>query len=95
MAVFGVLLLALPSGAAGAHASYCVETCLLGLRSDHPVGLFPFADTTGGDLWALNFRPDPRSPSVVLIDHEVDAEEGLVCAATRFGAFMALAGAPP
>ncbi len=91
----GVLLLASPPDKLSkSHASYCVETCLLLMRPSYPAGLFPFADDTGGNYWAFDFRTNPGSPAVVFIDHEIEGEDGVTRKADSLGAFMALVGAP-
>lgn len=92
---FGVLLLALsPNKLDKSDASYCAETCFLLLKDRYPTGLFPFADDTGGNYWAFDFRANPGSPAVVFIDHEIEGEGGVTREADSFGAFMALVGVP-
>lgn len=75
---FGVLLLALsPETAGRANSTYCVEACFQYVQDRYPVGLCPFADDTGGNYWAFDFRADAANPAVVFIDHEVEGENGL------------------
>ena len=90
---FGVLLLALhPEGVGKAHASYCVETCFRHMEDRYPAGLFPFADDTGDNYWAFDFRADAANPAIVFIDHEKMDEDGVTRIADSFDAFMTLAG---
>lgn len=90
---FGVLLLVLPPDSLSkSDASYTVEECFRHMEDRYPAGLFPFADDTGGNYWALDFRSDPANPAVVFVDHEETGEDGVSYAAGSFDAFMALAG---
>ncbi len=91
---FGVLLLVLPRAQVDRYGSYLVEACLGGMQPYYPAGLFPFADDTGGNFWALDLRADPASPTVVFIDHETAGEAGLTRAGDSFDAFMTEMGAP-
>lgn len=86
---FGVLLLALSPVIAGDDASYCVERCLENLQDYYPAGLLPFADDTGGNYWAFDFRRDSNRPEVVFIDHEIEGEEGVIPVAPDFAGFQA------
>ena len=90
---FGVLLLASsPEAVGNANSSYCVEHCFESMQDRYPDGLFPFAEDTGGNLWAFDFREDAANPAVVFVDHEKMDEGGITWAADSFAAFMALAG---
>ncbi|GLS42633.1 SMI1/KNR4 family protein [Methylobacterium brachythecii] len=92
---FGVLLLALaPKSLSKSDASYTVEDCYRSMEDRYPAGLFPFADDTGGNYWAFDFRADPANPAVVFVDHEESGADGVTLAADSFAAFMALAGQP-
>lgn len=92
---FGVLLLALSPQALDQQSStYCVEYCFESMEDRYPVGLFPFADDTGGNYWAFDFRTNIADPAIVFIDHEKLGDEGVTPASGSFAAFMAWAGAP-
>ncbi|OCJ12372.1 hypothetical protein A6U86_04940 [Rhizobium sp. AC27/96] len=92
---FGVLLLALsPLAVERQSASYCVEYCFEGMQDRYPAGLFPFADDTGGNYWAFDFRTNSTDPAIVFIDHEMVGDAGVTAASESFAAFMASAGAP-
>lgn len=90
---FGVLLLACPPEGAGRHASYCIEDCFRSMEDRYPVALLPFADDTGGNYWAFDFRTAPANPPVVFVDHEGLDEDGITLTAENFEAFLAMAGA--
>jgi hypothetical protein len=92
---FGVLLLALPPPSLDMQtATYCVEYCFESMEDRFPKGLFPFADDTGGNYWAFDFRANAAEPAVVFIDHEMLGDEGATPAADSFASFMKKAGAP-
>lgn len=92
---FGVLLLALsPQSVEQERSSYCVEYCFESMRDRYPEGLFPFADDTGGNYWAFDFRTNATNPAIVFIDHEMLGDEGVTPASDSFTAFMAWAAAP-
>ncbi|RKK01577.1 hypothetical protein EBE87_25015 [Pseudoroseomonas wenyumeiae] len=58
-----LLLLVLPPEAVSPDAvSYCVETCWQNILEHAPPGLLPFADNTGGNLWAFDGPPGPGIP---------------------------------
>lgn len=61
----------------------------------YPVGLLPFADDTGGNVWAFDYRDDPASPSIVFIDHEMDGEAGITAVAPDFASLLARIGLAP
>ncbi|WP_294327905.1 SMI1/KNR4 family protein [uncultured Sphingomonas sp.] len=86
---FGVLLLALSPAIAGDDASYCIERCQENMRDYYPAGLLPFADDTGGNYWAFDFRQSQDRPAVVFIDHEIEGEEGVTPVAPDFAGFRA------
>jgi hypothetical protein len=92
---FGVLLLALsPRSVESLTSTYCIEYCCESMEDRYPVGLFPFADDTGGNYWAFDFRTTPTDPAIVFIDHEMLGDEGVTPASGSFAAFMKGAGAP-
>lgn len=74
------------------EASYSVDFAVTHTMPRYPAGLLPFADDTGGNLWALDYRVDPASPSVVFIDHELDGEEGVTPVAPDFAALLSRIG---
>ena len=45
-------------------------------------------DDTGGNLWAFDYRTDPAAPSIVLIDHELGGEEGVIVVAPDFASLL-------
>jgi hypothetical protein len=91
---FGVLLLASSPQAVGKESSsYCVEDCFESMQDRYPAGMLPFADDTGGNFWAFDFRRRTANPAIVFVDHEKLDEEGVTHAADSFEAFMKLAGA--
>ncbi|MET0269520.1 MAG: SMI1/KNR4 family protein [Sphingomonas sp.] len=83
----GVLLLAISPEAAGRDASYCIATCLRNMADYYPAGLLPFADDTGGNYWAFDFRYG-GAPRIVFIDHEIAGEAGITPVAADFTVFM-------
>jgi hypothetical protein len=86
-----ILLLVVPPEAVGPReASYCVETALQSIREDSLSGLLPFADDTGGNLWALDARTHPEDPAIILIDHELMGGDAVFPVAPNFDAFMAI-----
>jgi len=86
---FGVLLLVASPDDEEDNYYYCVETCLENMRGYYPDGILPFADDTGGNYWAFDFRDALNEPSIVFIDHEVAGEEGIIHVADSFDFFMA------
>ncbi|MBC9209636.1 SMI1/KNR4 family protein [Roseomonas aerophila] len=86
-----ILLLVVPPGLLdAANASYCVETRFRQIQNRYPAGLLPFADDTGGNVWAFDTRTRPGDPAVVFIDHEHAGEDGIFPVAPDFDAFMAM-----
>jgi hypothetical protein len=86
-----ILLLVVPPEAVGkAETSYCVETCFRDLLDRYPPDLLPFADDTGCNLWAFDFRAHPADPAIVFIHHELMDDEGVFPVAPNFDAFMAM-----
>lgn len=59
------------------------------MRDAHPAGLLPFADDSGGNYWALDFRRNRDLPAVVFIDHEIEGEDGVIRVASDFASFWA------
>jgi hypothetical protein len=92
---FGVLLLAVsPQVVEKRNSSYCIEDCLDSMEDRYAAGLLPFADDTGGNYWAFDFRTHATDPAVVFIDHELSGDDGVTPAADSFAAFMTMAAAP-
>ena len=86
-----ILLLVVPPEAVGPReASYCVETSLQAIRENYPSGLLPFADDTGGNLWAFDARARPGDPAIVFIDHELMSDDAVFPVAPNFDAFLAM-----
>ena len=88
-----VLLLVVPADRLGkSDASYSIDFCIKHTMPRYPAGLLPFADDTGGNLWAFDYRADPASPSIAFIDHELDGEAGVTTVALDFSALLARIG---
>jgi len=88
-----VLLLVLPPERLGKdEASYSVAFAMEHTMPRYPAGLLPFADDTGGNLWAFDYRADPSAPSIVFIDHELEGEEGVTAVAPDFPSLLARIG---
>ena len=88
-----VLLLIVPAGRLGkSEASYAIDFCIEHTMTRYPAGLLPFADDTGGNLWAFDYRADPASPSIAFIDHELDGEAGVTAVAPNFSSLLARIG---
>lgn len=88
-----VLLLVVPAERLGkSEASYSIDFCIHHTMPRYPAGLLPFADDTGGNLWAFDYRADPASPSIVFIDHEQDGEAGVTAVASDFSSLLARIG---
>ena len=91
-----ILLLVAPAERLGkGEASYSIDFAVTHTMPRYPTSLLPFADDTGGNLWAFDYRVDPASPSVVFIDHELDGEEGVTPVAPDFAALLARIGLTP
>lgn len=90
--MFGILLLVLAGDRLQVEASYSVERSLDNMQDFYPNGIVPFADDTGGNYWAFDFRRNPATPSIVFVDHEIDGEDGLTRAAGSFDDFIARMG---
>ena len=86
-----ILLLVLPPEEVSPdEVSYCVDTCWQNIRDYYPAGLLPFADDTGGNLWAFDARTHPEDPAIVFIDHELMGDEAVFPIAPNFDSFMAM-----
>jgi|GEM_PF-2666153 len=85
---FGVLLLAISLENEKENYSYCIEFCLSNMLGYYPDGILPFADDTGGNYWAFDFRNEQNLPAITFIDHEVPGEEGVIYASENFDSFM-------
>jgi len=84
-----ILLLPLsPERLDKALESYSIIAIVRDVMPRYPAGLLPFADDTGGNLWAFDYRDDPASPSVVFIDHELTGEAGVTAQAPDFAAML-------
>jgi hypothetical protein len=91
-----VLLLIVSAERLGkSEVSYSIDFCVEHMMPRYPVGLLPFADDTGGNVWAFDYRDDPASPSIVFIDHEMDGEAGLTAVAPDFASLLARIGLAP
>lgn len=91
-----VLLLVLPPERLDErHASYSVAFAMEHAMPRYPVGLLPFADDTGGNLWAFDYRADSAAPAIVFIDHELEGAEGVVAVAPDFASLLVRIGLPP
>jgi len=86
---FGVLLVVNSLDDGDENHSYCVESCLKNMCGYYPDGILPFADDTGGNYWAFDFRENPDMPTIVFIDHETPGEEGIIHVSDSFDSFMA------
>lgn len=71
-----------------ADASYSIATTASQIMPRYPSGLLPFADDTGGNLWAFDYRTNPANPSIVFIDHELEGEAAVTAVAADFGALL-------
>ena len=88
-----VLLIVVPAERLGkSEASYSIDFCLEHTMPRYPAGLLPFADDTGGNLWAFDYRADPASPCIAFIDHELDGEAGVTAVAPDFSSLLARIG---
>ena len=88
-----VLLLVLPPERLGkSEISYSIAFAMEHTMPRYPVGLFPFADDTGGNLWAFDYRANPANPAIVFIDHELEGEEGVTTVAPDFATLLARVG---
>lgn len=84
-----VLLLVLPPERCGkAEVSYSIAFVMEHTMSRYPAGLLPFADDTGGNLWAFDYRADPSAPSIVFVDHELEGKEGVTAVAPDFPSLL-------
>lgn len=87
--IFGVLLLGLSPMMVGEDDSYSMESCWNAMRDHYPAGLLPFADDTGGNYWAFDFRLTRDPPAIVFIDHEIEGDDGVIAVAPDFASFWA------
>jgi hypothetical protein len=88
-----LLLLVAPSEQLDkACRSYSIDFAFEHMMPRYPAGLFPFADDTGGNLWAFDYRSDPAHPAIVFIDHELDGDEGVTPEAPDFATLLARIG---
>ena len=90
-----VLLLVLPAERLEkVHASYSIAFTMEHTMPRYPAGLLPFADDTGGNLWAFDYRVDRSAPAVVFIDHELEGDEGVTAVAPDFASLLVRIGLP-
>lgn len=89
---FVLLLVSLPEQLEKADASYSIASAVEEMMSRYPAGLLPFADDTGGNLWAFDYRINPAVPSIVFIDHELEGHEGVISMAPDFASLLARIG---
>ena len=94
-AAFVLLLVVSAERLGKSETSYSIDFCLEHMMPRYPVGLLPFADDTGGNLWAFDYRNDPASPSIAFIDHELDGEAGVTAVAPDFSSLLARIGVTP
>lgn len=88
-----ILLLVLPvEQLEKSDASYSIAFAMQHTMPRYPAGLLPFADDTGGNLWAFDYRAHPAAPAVVFIDHEVEGDEGVTAVAPDFATLLARIG---
>lgn len=85
---FVLLLVLPPERLEKADISYSVASTLQDVMPRYPAGLLPFADDTGGNLWAFDYRANPTAPSIVFIDHELEGEAGVTVVAPDFASLQ-------
>ncbi|MFD1950403.1 SMI1/KNR4 family protein [Sphingomonas arantia] len=78
-----------------AERSYAIAFAIDHMMPRYPAGLLPFADDTGGNLFAFDYRADPAAPSIVFIDHELDGEDGITPVAPDFASLLRRIGLTP
>ncbi|PSJ39717.1 SMI1/KNR4 family protein [Allosphingosinicella deserti] len=92
---FVLLLVLPPERLTKTEVSYSIGFAIEHVMPRYPTGLLPFADDTGGNLWAFDYRATPGAPSVVFIDHELDGEEALSPVAPDFASLLSRIGISP
>lgn len=92
---FILLLVVAPERLGKAEAGYSVASTLRDVMPCYPAGLLPFANDTGGNLWAFDYRTDPAACSVVFTDHEGGGEAGVSTVAPDFASFLVRIGLAP
>ena len=89
---FILLLVLPPERVAKTEVSYSIGFTIEHVMPRYPSGLLPFADDTGGNLWAFDYRANPDAPSVLFIDHELEGEEALSPVAPDFASLLSRIG---
>lgn len=83
--MFGVLLYVVDSSRVTSKLvrGYSLLNAFDCMRNYYPTGIIPFADDTGGNYLAFDFRSSLEG-AIVFVNHEIEGEKGLTLVASCF-----------